>query len=569
MTGQCSAPALPDDTPCDDNDPCTTNDTCQSGTCTGTPVVCTAPDDCHDAGTCDPTTGECSAPTPKPDGTACSDNDACTLSDTCQNGSCIPGPPKTCTASDQCHDPGTCDPATGTCSNPPKANGTTCSDNDACTQTDVCQAGVCTGTNPVVCPTPDQCHAAGTCDPATGICSNPAKANGTTCNDNDACTQTDVCQAGVCTGTNPVVCPTPDQCHDPGTCDPADGTCSNPAKPNGTTCDDGDACTQPDTCQAGTCTRGIAKVCTALDQCHDVGTCDSKTGLCSNPEKATGATCDDGNVCTASDTCQAGVCTGSSIEGCCLADAECADAASCTDDRCTDHACVHVPFDARCGLPGDCTAPACAPADPAADPDGCVVRAVNEAGYCTEDTDPCTADVCRTGTCAHEPDGSGASCAALLDPFHMALDLRARAAEVEDGLVAAVKADCASLSAACDVVAGGGKSPAPHLMDLLARVRSDLDATTVTLGGRLAAAASPDATRDPVIRARLALGLLRPTPVELRGFVASVAQARRRHLVSRRYAVTLQRQGRTLLRGTNKLRARLRRLTIRTQSFAK
>ena len=78
----------------------------------------------------------------------------------------------TCTAQDQCHTAGTCDPATGICSNPNKADGTTCNDGNACTTADTCQAGTCTGT-PVTCTAQDQCHAAGTCDPATGVCSNP------------------------------------------------------------------------------------------------------------------------------------------------------------------------------------------------------------------------------------------------------------------------------------------------------------------------------------------------------------------------------------------------------------
>ena len=54
-------------------------------------------------------------------------------------------------------------------------DGTACDDSDACTQTDTCQAGVCTGGNPVTCTAADQCHTVGTCDPATGTCSNPAK----------------------------------------------------------------------------------------------------------------------------------------------------------------------------------------------------------------------------------------------------------------------------------------------------------------------------------------------------------------------------------------------------------
>jgi hypothetical protein len=52
-------------------------------------------------------------------------------------------------------------------------NGTACDDGNACTQTDTCQAGVCTGGNPVTCTALDQCHTAGTCNPTTGICSNP------------------------------------------------------------------------------------------------------------------------------------------------------------------------------------------------------------------------------------------------------------------------------------------------------------------------------------------------------------------------------------------------------------
>lgn len=69
---------------------------------------------------------------------------------------------------------------------------------------------------------PDDCHSAGTC--VAGQCEYPALADGTGCNDNNACTQTDTCVAGVCTGTNPVVC-------DSGACgftecDTSSGACS-------------------------------------------------------------------------------------------------------------------------------------------------------------------------------------------------------------------------------------------------------------------------------------------------------------------------------------------------------
>ena len=102
----------------------------------------------------------------------------------------------------------------------------------------------------------DQCHDAGVCDPATGACSNPIKADGTACNDGDACTQSDSCQAGVCTGSNPVVCGASDQCHDAGVCDPATGACTDPVKPDGTACTDGNACTTADACEAGVCVPG-------------------------------------------------------------------------------------------------------------------------------------------------------------------------------------------------------------------------------------------------------------------------------------------------------------------------
>jgi hypothetical protein len=61
----------------------------------------------------------------------------------------------------------------------------------------------------VVCTASDPCRVAGTCDPATGGCSNPAKADGTTCNDGNASTLTDICSSGSCVGcvVNPSASP--------------------------------------------------------------------------------------------------------------------------------------------------------------------------------------------------------------------------------------------------------------------------------------------------------------------------------------------------------------------------
>src|SRR5204863_10125616 len=126
--------------------------------------------------------------------------------DSCQNGTCTGSNPVTCTALDQCHDVGTCDTSTGVCSNPLKADGTACNDGNACTQNDTCQSGACTGSNPITCVAQDQCHAAGTCDPATGACSNPTVPDGASCNDGNACTLVDACASGTCVGTTPVTC---------------------------------------------------------------------------------------------------------------------------------------------------------------------------------------------------------------------------------------------------------------------------------------------------------------------------------------------------------------------------
>ncbi len=189
----------------------------------------------------------------KLDGASCDDGDACTTADTCSGGACVPGAPKSCAAQDQCHDDGTCDPATGLCSTPEKANGASCSDGDACTKTDTCQAGACVGANPVVCPAAQVCHTPGVCDPSTGVCAPPMVApNLTPCDDGDACSVNDYCIAGSCFAGAAKACPWTDPCHS-GSCNPSNGACEAVAVPNGDPCVDGDVCSTGDTCTAGVC----------------------------------------------------------------------------------------------------------------------------------------------------------------------------------------------------------------------------------------------------------------------------------------------------------------------------
>ncbi|MCU1282892.1 MAG: hypothetical protein JWM53_6438, partial [bacterium] len=149
-----------------------------------------------------------------------------------------------CMASDQCH-AASCNGTTHTCANTP-LTGTACSDGDACTIGDACQSGVCMSGTPFTCLPLDQCHVAGTCNPANGMCSQPTKPNGTACNDGDACTTADTCVSGACTGGPPLTCAAGDECNDPATCSMASGCGSVTPKADGTVCSIGH-------CMSGAC----------------------------------------------------------------------------------------------------------------------------------------------------------------------------------------------------------------------------------------------------------------------------------------------------------------------------
>jgi len=148
-------------------------------------------------------------------------------------------------------------------------NGQPCSSNAQCTS-GFCVDGVCcdTACGGGVSTDCQACSlmAGGTAD---GTCT---PSSGNACNDGNACTQTDTCQSGVCTGSNPVICTASDQCHVAGACNPGTGACSNPATTDGTEC--GSArnrviCDRRSSCLAGVCTaertwRRGSRVCTSL-----------------------------------------------------------------------------------------------------------------------------------------------------------------------------------------------------------------------------------------------------------------------------------------------------------------
>jgi hypothetical protein len=407
-TSACSCTAV-NDPKCDDHNPCNGIETCDvaSSKCKpGTPVDCSGMNDACNSGTCSQANGQC-VKTPKANGTTCSDGSACTQTDSCQAGQCVGANPVLCTAQDQCHSAGTCDPTTGICSNLKKPDGAGCSDGDLCTQTDSCQSGVCVGANPVVCAAPDQCHTVGACNKSTGACPISQKADGASCDDGNKCTQTDSCLSGVCTGASPVTCAAPDQCHMAGVCNTSTGVCAFQNKGDGTTCSDSNACTQNDTCQAGVCVSGVAVTCTALDQCHTAGTCNTSTGVCSNPTKADTTPCSDGLACTSGDACTGGVCKGTAVN--------CDDGLSCSVDSCSEQAggCVHDKSACPCTTLND---PKCDDHNACNGVETCdVATATCQPGTpvdCSAMNDACNTGTCvaATGACTKAPKTNGTSC---------------------------------------------------------------------------------------------------------------------------------------------------------------
>ncbi|MBI3205013.1 MAG: hypothetical protein HYZ29_25980, partial [Myxococcales bacterium] len=329
------------------------------------------------ADSCDTATGTVHHD-PVPAGTACDDATVCNGHESCDGaGTCQAGTPIAVDDGNECT-ADSCDSQTGAQHAP--LTGTACNDDSACTQTDTCQAGTCTGTNPVSCAPLDQCHDAGTCNPTTGACTNPAKPDGTACNDESACTQTDTCQAGTCTGTNPVSCAPLDQCHDAGICNPTTGACTNPAKADGASCDDEDPCTTGEACSAGSCGGGSptpvsdGNPCTA-DACSPMG------GVTHTPVTA-GTACSDADLCNGDELCNA---SGTCQPGTPVATS---DGNPCTLDQCD-------PFT------GSVTHPA-APAGTPCNADACTIGALCDAGgacqggtpVLVDDGDPCTVDTC-------------------------------------------------------------------------------------------------------------------------------------------------------------------------------
>ncbi|MCA9517159.1 MAG: hypothetical protein KC635_19595, partial [Myxococcales bacterium] len=240
-----------------------------------------------------------------PDGTSCDDADPCTAVGMCQAGTCVVGP-LDCRALDDACVVGACSAEAGGCVATPRADGTSCDDGDLCTAGDRCVDGVCGGAADACADLADGCHTA-TCDPATGGCAVETLPDGATCDDGDPCTTPGTCDGGTCVAAE-VTCHDLDDVCVVGVCDAARGGCVAAPREGAIACDDGDRCTTGDACSGGVC-AGEAVTCEGADACHDAA-CDGATGACVVTTHADDSACDDGDLCTEGDRCLAGLCAG-------------------------------------------------------------------------------------------------------------------------------------------------------------------------------------------------------------------------------------------------------------------
>jgi len=270
-TGKCSYQVVADNTACDaDQDGCTQGDRCLSGSCVpGQPVICQTGSDpcvskvCRSTGStsyvCDTTYSD---PT-----VSCDDGQYCTVQDHCDgNGRCVGGAPLDCGGSQE-----------------------------------GCVQAVCSETQKK--------------------CIISAKADGTPCNaDNNGCTVGDACLQGACMpGLDADCSGLGDACND-GICESLASNlyqCAKRPKAAGAPCEDGRYCTTQDQCDGqGSCISGAERDCASQvgDPCN-TGYCDEDAKACIPVKKPDGTVCDDGNACTLVDTCQNGQCIGSQ-DGC-------------------------------------------------------------------------------------------------------------------------------------------------------------------------------------------------------------------------------------------------------------
>ena len=374
-------------------------------------VTCPASDDSCTVTTCQQATGKCVAKT-QPAGVACTSGDACLVGGTCNAAGACAGKKKSCDDGEVCT-MDSCAAKVG-CQNVALQEGKTCDDGNPCSKEDVCKAGVCAGAqacackadaecaqyedgdlcnglwqcvdgackvapgSAVLCPAVSATCKANICQPKTGACKVVPRPDGVSCDDADLCTAKTTCKAGICGGGDAI------QCGDGGPCQKlicdAKLGCGGLPINGGKSCDDGNGCTDVDTCNGGNCV-GVKANCDdgnacTLDVCYKgIGGC---AGLIDDNQG-----CNDGDACTAGDHCVDGTCTAKALG--------CDDGDPCTKDSCdVKKGCANL-----LQVGGGCD-----DGVPCTIKDSCAGN-----GLCQgveldcDDGDPCTIDSCAKGIC--------------------------------------------------------------------------------------------------------------------------------------------------------------------------
>ena len=86
----------------------------------------------------------------------------------------------------------------------------------------------------------------------------------------------------------------------------------------GAPCDDGNLCSKNDSCQAGGVCLGVVDLPSPATNGCSIDVCDPADGLV-KPQptpNSNGTACDDGNACTDGSVCMAGNCGGGSVVNC-------------------------------------------------------------------------------------------------------------------------------------------------------------------------------------------------------------------------------------------------------------
>jgi hypothetical protein len=175
-------------------------------------------------------------------------------------------------------------------------NDSLCDDNDVCTGAETCDAGLGCQAGAPLDPDDGVSCTVDSCDPVTGVANVPTDS---LCDDNDVCTGTETCDEVLdCQAGMPLVVDDGVACTDD-SCDPVTGVAN---VPNDSLCDDNDVCTGAETCDAGLgCQAGAPLDPDDGVACTD-DSCDPITGIANVPNDGL---CADADLCNGTETCSA------------------------------------------------------------------------------------------------------------------------------------------------------------------------------------------------------------------------------------------------------------------------